>query len=127
MNYQDNTAGHSTRTPAAPFVKNHCKPVDGNRQGRLNKAKMLYPIAVLDMLGIKQGKANRGGYWILRCPYHKNGQEKKASLHLHQVTGHFKCQACGEKGDIIKFYMTVAKATFCDAIKALGAFWEVEA
>ena len=104
---------------------NSYKPVNRNKQGKLNKTKMLYPIAILDKLGIKPGKANRGGYWILRCPYHKNGQEKKPSLHVHQIDGHFKCQSCGEKGDIIKLYMTLANVTFCNAIRDLGAFWEV--
>jgi CHC2-type zinc finger protein len=92
--------------------------------GRFNKAKMLYPIAVLDILGIKPGKANAGGYWKIRCPFHKNGQEKNPSLNIHQESGHFKCQACGAKGgDIIGLYRQITGATFIDAAKALGA-WE---
>jgi hypothetical protein len=124
MNKED-TASRFANTPAALTAKNHCKPINRNKK-RLNKQKMLYPIAVLGMLGIKPGKVNSGGYWILRCPFHKNGQEKKPSLHLHQVNGNFICHACGERGDILKFYIKAADVPFNNAMKALCVSWEVE-
>ena len=94
--------------------------------GRFNKRKLPLPIAVLYMLNICTGRVNRHGYWIIRCPFHKNGTERTPSLNLHQVNGNFLCHACGTKGgDILAFYMQVTGDKFIDAAKQLGA-WEYD-
>jgi len=89
---------------------------------RFKREKLPYPIGVLCFLGIKPGKANRRGYWIIRCPFHKNGQERKPSLNLLQVNGNYLCHACGAKGgDILDFFMKVTGKSFINAIETLGA------
>lgn len=121
------------------------KPVDGNQagisnqytgktdyntnqiltkvQGEFNPNLLPMPVVVLDYLDKKPGKANRGGYLILRCPFH---DDTKPSLNLHQVTGHFLCHACGAKSsNILSYYMKVTGKKFVEAAKALGA-WEVK-
>ena len=94
-------------------------------QGRFNKSFLPMTIKVLDLLGIKKtGKANRGGYWVLKCPFHNHGKESHPSLNLHQVTGHYRCHACGKKGgDILDFYMEMTSKNFKEAAIELGA-WE---
>lgn len=96
-------------------------------QGQFNKDRLLEPVAVLNLLGIKIGKKNPAGYWILCCPFHAGGQEKNPSLSLHAGTGHYICHACGIKGgDILAFYMAVTGLKFPEAAKNLGAWGEMK-
>lgn len=101
--------------------------LDGRKnQFGFDRAKLPSPIAVLNMLRISAGRANRGGYFKLRCPFHKNGVERSPSLNVHQVEGHFLCHACNAKGgDILAFYMKVTGSSFTRAAKELGA-WRYE-
>jgi DNA primase len=83
------------------------------------------PIAVLKKLGVKPGKANSAGYWSLRCPVHKGGFEAVPSLNMQQITGHYRCHACGIKGgDALEFYRHATNKGFVESAKDLGA-WEV--
>ena len=81
------------------------------------------PNVVLQRLGIKvAGKMNGGGFWMLYCPFHKDGNESRPSLNVHAVKGFYRCHACGVKGgDILAFYMAITHKDFCDAIADLGA------
>lgn len=81
------------------------------------------PIVVLDKLGIKPLKMNNQAYWVLSCPFHKNGFECHPSFNLHSVTGHFLCFTCGAKGrNIIDFYIKVTNQDFFTALEVLGAW-----
>jgi hypothetical protein len=112
---KNKTAGRFADAPTAK-VKQHA---------HFNRSALPMPIAVLTKLGIKPGKANQGGFWSLRCPFHKNGKELKPSLNLQQVQGYYRCHACGAKGgDILSFYMDVTGKHFVAAAYELGA-WEV--
>ena len=114
MILQNKTAGTSAKRPAA-ILKHHL---------HFNRSALPMPIVGLDRLGIKAGKANRGGFWVLCCPFHKDGREKNPSLHLQQVTGHYRCHACGAKGgNILDFYRAVTGKSFKNAARELGA-WE---
>lgn len=99
------------------------KQIVKKESGRFNRELLPMPIVVLDKLGIKTGKANKGGYWIIQCPVHSDGKEKNPSLNLHQITGGFRCFTCGITGDLLDFYMLVTGKPFREAAKALGA-WE---
>lgn len=92
--------------------------------GHFNKRKLPMPIWVLDKLNIKTGRINNAGYWIIRCPFHKNGAEEHPSLNIHQVQGNFRCHACAAKGgDILAFYMQYTKKSFVESAKNLRS-WE---
>lgn len=92
--------------------------------GQFNRANLPSPLTVLNQLGIHPGKTNSQGYWLLPCPFHKNGKELNPSFNLHHLKGHYGCHACGAKGgDIIQFYRQVTGASFIEAVIALGA-WE---
>ncbi len=72
-------------------------------------------------LGIKINKKNAQGYFVLQCPFHKNGKEKIPSLNLHSSNGYYKCHACGIKGgSIINFYIKVTGKSFKEAVKDLN-------
>jgi len=114
------TAGRPQNAQAAYDIKQNDSSIT-NTRNRFRRERLPYPVAVLDMLGIKPGKANLKGYWPMLCPFH---EDKRPSLHLHQVTGHFRCFSCGAKGgDILAFYRQATGRSFVEAAKDLGA-WE---
>jgi hypothetical protein len=93
-------------------------------QGAFNKALLPAPVAILARLGIKPKVANGAGYWLIRCPFHKGGEEKNSSLSMHQVNGNFRCFACGAHGgDVLAFWMQHTGQSFKQAAQDLGA-WE---
>jgi DNA primase len=82
-------------------------------QYKYDASNLPMPSVVLEKLGIKPLKKNRQGYLVLRCPFHKNGQERHSSFNLHSVNGHYRCHACGVKGgSIIHFCMRVKNHDF---------------
>jgi DNA primase len=79
------------------------------------------PELVLKKLGIRISKKNSQGYFVLHCPFHKNGKEKIPSLNLHSSNGYYKCHACGAKGkSVINFYINVTGKSFKEAAKDLN-------
>jgi len=93
------------------------------KAGKFNRRKLPAPIAVLYQLNIQTGRVNQGGYWVIRCPFHKGGAEQHPSLNLHQVNGNYLCHACGAKGgDILAFFRQVTGVNFVEAAKRLGAW-----
>ncbi|CAG0994353.1 DNA primase [Methylophilaceae bacterium] len=112
----------SSRKPMSSYRKANC-PSRFN-QGVFNKALLPMPVAVLARIGIKPRTANRAGYWQVCCPFHKGGEEKNASLSMHQVKGNFRCFACGAHGgDVLSFWMQYTGKSFKHAAQELGA-WE---
>jgi DNA primase len=115
MILQNKTVGTSAKRPTAK-LKHHWQ---------FNRSSLPMPIVALQRLGIKPGKANRGGFWILPCPFHKDGKEKNPSLHLQQVEGYYRCHACGAKGgDVLALYRAITGKSFRDAARELGAWKE---
>ena len=95
-------------------------------QGRFNRGLLPMPVAVLARVGIKLGPANRAGYCLVKCPLHKNGKERHASLSIHQVNGNFRCFACGARGgDVLTLWMQYTGKPFKQAAKELGA-WKLQ-
>ena len=81
------------------------------------------PSTVLRKLNIVTEKVNGAGFFILACPFHKNGKEKNPSLNLHYIEGYYLCHACGEKGgNILDFYRAVTNKGFIEAIYDLAMF-----
>lgn len=92
-------------------------------QGQFNRAALPAPIAVLQRLGIRPKSANHSGYWQIRCPFHKGGDERNPSLSVHQVNGTFRCFACGAHGgDVLAFWMQHTGQSFKQAAQELGAW-----
>ena len=94
-------------------------------QGSFNRALLPLPVTVLTRIGIKPNTANNAGYWLIKCPFHKGGEEKNASLSIHQVRGNFRCFTCGARGgDVLSFWMQHNGQSFKQAAQELGA-WRV--
>ncbi len=113
-----------TTTPKASYRKANSSSYFN--QGRFCKELLPMPVAVLARIGIKPKAANSAGYWQVRCPLHKDGMERNASLSIHQVNGNFRCFACGAHGgDVLALWMQLTGKSFKDAAQDLGA-WRVK-
>lgn len=123
MNLKKDAAEGSSSASAALKVKRYYPLFAGSSQGQFDRRKLPHPISILSKLGISPGRPNAAGYLVLRCPFHKNGTEKKPSLNLHLVNGNFRCHACGVSGgDILAFFMQMTGSSFVKAAKELGAW-----
>ena len=72
-----------------------------------------YPIVDIAMkLGIEVLNNN-----MCKCPFHKGGQEKNASMSLHVYTNRYKCFACDAKGNNIDLVMRTTNCSFMKAIE----------
>ncbi len=92
-------------------------------QGQFNKALLPMPVALLARMGIKPKAANSAGYWLIKCPLHKGGEEKNASFSMHSVNGNFRCFACGAHGgDVLAFWRQHTGQSFKQAAMELGAW-----
>ena len=47
---------------------------------------------------------DKGHYYSIRCPFHKNGMEKQASAALYKANWFFKCFTCGESMPFHRLY-----------------------
>lgn len=47
-----------------------------------------------------RGKASGDDFMLFRCPFHKDGQERKPSFSISLSTGHFGCFTCHESGSL---------------------------
>jgi len=127
MNHKNKTAERLVHASAAVNQKQRAdyRGYSRSSQGRFNRFNLPTPILIINHLGLQIEKTNAKGYLQLRCPFHKNGNEKTPSLNLHKTTGHYRCYACGAKGgDILAFYISITGKSFVAAAKELGA-WEI--
>jgi hypothetical protein len=100
--------------------KSHYKKINQKTQKYINKLLLPQPLSVLTRLGITPGAPNAKGYLKIRCPFHKNGNERHPSLDLHQTDGHFRCHACGVTGgSILAFFMKHTGKSIQQALKEL--------
>lgn len=105
--------------------KQYYSTPNNSYQGRFDKNSLPVPIDVINKLGLKVGKLNEAGYYVLCCPFHKNGGEKHPSFNLHHQRGNYRCHTCGVKGgNIVKLYCEVTKKSFKEAAIELGTWRE---
>jgi hypothetical protein len=122
MHTTNNKGAPRNGTPSTPRGK--ANRYNRFNQGQFKKASLPMPVAVLARIGISPKGANSAGYWQVRCPFHKGGEEKNSSLSMHQVNGNFRCFACGAHGgDVLAFWMQHTGQSFKQAAQDLGA-WE---
>ena len=67
-------------------------------------------------------KKSGSNYWGI-CPFHK---DTKPSLSVNSLKGIYKCFACGEGGDAIRFIMRIKNQTFRDTIFELALKYKIE-
>lgn len=66
-------------------------------------------------------KKSGSNYWGI-CPFHK---DTKPSLSVNSLKGIYKCFACGEGGDAIRFIMRIKKQTFKETILELALKYKI--
>ena len=67
-------------------------------------------------------KKSGSNYWGI-CPFHK---DTKPSLSVNSLKGIYKCFACGEGGDAIRFIMRIKKQTFKETILELALKYKIK-
>lgn len=74
----------------------------------------------LDLVGIVESfgleLADKGGYYLINCPFH---EEKSASCAIYKDTQRFFCFGCKAKGDAITFVQKFKGLSFGQAVKYL--------
>lgn len=87
--------------------------------GHLDRSSLPAPARYLAEHGLFTGRP-RGEWVSVRCPSHKGGDERKPSMRVSLVDGHFACHACGTKGgDIVALHRLVTGKGFRDAVADL--------
>ena len=66
----------------------------------------------------KLGKPNGTGYAQGLCPLHDD-HDASLSVHVTGERGHFKCFACGERGDMVTFHRKRTGLDFVSAVRDL--------
>ena len=97
----------------------------GVARKRLDHESLPTPSQYLTERGLL--KSNPRGEWAaITCPAHKGGTEKKPSLRVSQIDGHYCCHACGEKGgDIVALHRLFTGMGFIEAVSDLGGRFHV--
>lgn len=92
---------------------------------KLNRDSLPSPLRYLTERGLLKRKP-KGEWALITCPTHKGGGEKKPSLNVSMIDGHFRCMACGAKGgDILALHRLVTGLSFVVAVRDLGGcFYE---
>jgi len=99
----------------------HYRRLFGRDQGAINRDTLPCPIRYLRDNGHLVGRP-RGEWASIRCPVHKGGDERRPSMGVSLIDGHFKCFTCGAKGgDIIALHRLFTGLGFVDAVHDLGA------
>ena len=94
------------------------KPCNGRRE--FDRQSLPTPLQYLTERGLLKAKS-RGEWAAICCPVHKGGAEKKPSLRISLIDGHFKCMACGASGgDVIALHRLITDAGFLVAVRDLG-------
>jgi DNA-directed RNA polymerase subunit RPC12/RpoP len=90
-------------------IRGKLKPGRQQAFGSLDRGSLPAPARYLSERGLLPGKRNRE--WVLiRCPSHKGGDERKPSLGVSLVDGHFRCHACGAKGgDVVGLHRLITR------------------
>ena len=88
--------------------------------GSLDRSSLPAPVRYLSERGLLTCKPSRE-WMLIRCPSHKGGDERKPSLGVSLVDGHFRCHACGAKGgDVVALHRLITGLGFRAAVLDLG-------
>lgn len=83
-------------------------------------ARLPHPVTFYQKFGIR---LKAGTTWQkVKCPFH---DDKTPSLSINTAHGGYKCHACGEQGDMLRFYMSFHHVNFTLACEQLDLFKEV--
>ena len=85
--------------------------------------KILTTADIVEVVGEFVSLAKRGTQYVGLCPFH---EDKNPSLVVSPSRGTFKCFACGEGGNVVKFLMKHRKMNYGEALHWLAKKYNIE-
>lgn len=74
-------------------------------------------ISIVDLVGQVVKLKRSGKNWTGLCPFHG---DKNPSFNVSETSGHYRCWACGEKGDVFTWIMKTRNLPFVEALQLLA-------
>lgn len=85
-----------------------------------NMSRLPHPVTFYHRMGIN---LKTGTTWqSVKCPFH---DDKNPSMGINAGHGGYHCHGCGEKGDMLGFYMKFYQVDFMTACEQLDLFERV--
>lgn len=81
---------------------------------RVDRSSLLDRTDLSALISADRGPANRSGLWL--CPFH---DDHDPSLGVSRDRRHYRCWACGAKGDAVSWLIDHRKLAFLDAVRLL--------
>lgn len=109
------------RTAGAAGLDHYRRLFGSPRYGRkVDRNSLPSPLTYLcERVGLRT--TPRRAWASIRCPVHKNGDERNPSMRVSLVDGHFRCMTCGASGgDIIALHRLVSGFSSVEAVLDLG-------
>ncbi|MAR95978.1 MAG: DNA primase [Gammaproteobacteria bacterium] len=87
---------------------------------------LLNTINLVEVIQKRRQVERRGSAYMLKCPFHKGGEESNASMKIYEGTGTYHCFTCKETGNAISFLMKHDNLDFIEAIELLASYVGME-
>ena len=89
-------------------------------------ARLLGSVNIVEVIQKRRQVERRGGAYMCKCPFHKGGEEKNASMKIYEETGTFHCFTCKETGNAISFLKKHDNLDFVEAVELLASYVGME-
>lgn len=95
--------------------------LDNDFNSKLND--LLSQVSLIEIMRQYSAKVNSNGSgkYMVSCPFHKDGQEKKPSMSVDEQRGLYYCFTCGEKGNALSLVRAKMNYNFKEAVHYLGS------
>ena len=88
--------------------------------------RLLDSVNIVEVIQKRRQVERRGGAYMCKCPFHKGGEEKNASMKIYEETGTFHCFTCKETGNAIGFLKKHDNLDFIEAVEELASLVGME-
>ena len=88
--------------------------------------RLLNSTNIVEVIQKRRQIERRGGAYMAKCPFHKGGEEKNASMKIYEETGTFHCFTCKESGNAISFLRKHDNLDFIEAVELLASYVGME-
>ena len=88
--------------------------------------RLLNSVNIVEVIQKSTQVERRGGAYMAKCPFHKGGEEKNASMKIYEETGTYHCFTCKETGNAISFLKKHDNLDFIEAVERLASYVGME-
>tara|TARA_Y100000992_G_scaffold300374_1_gene268912 strand:+ start:38 stop:1813 length:1776 start_codon:yes stop_codon:yes gene_type:complete len=88
--------------------------------------RLLGTVNLVEVIQKRRPVERRGSAYMVKCPFHKGGEESNASMKIYEGTGTFHCFTCKETGNAISFLMQHDNLDFVEAVELLASYVGME-